>query len=104
MAQNAPSTQVVEVTGTVEAPGGAVPERPRSPVARSRGRLARVPDITSVVLTVVAVLSVVTALSIPGRTALGPVLRPLELVLPVNLPSSLSGAALFALLAAAAER
>jgi lysyl-tRNA synthetase, class II len=118
MTENAPSSQSVQEDPDAATPvrplptprestpagGGAVPERPFRAAARTSGRLARVPDITSVALTLAAGYAVVTALSIGARHALEPVVGPLDLLLPISLPTSLSAAALFAVLAAAAER
>jgi lysyl-tRNA synthetase, class II len=106
MAQDAPSRQIAAPAGTGEAIGGAVPERPKpTPIGtgRSGGRLTRVPDVASVVLTVVAVWALLTALSPMVRAALAPLQVPADLFL-IGVPTSLSGAAFFALLAAAVER
>jgi lysyl-tRNA synthetase, class II len=88
----------------VSGSGGALPERPFRPTSRAPGRLARVPDVTSVALSLVALYAVVTAVSVGARHALEPVAGPLDLLLPVSLPTTLSAAALYAVLAAAAER
>jgi lysyl-tRNA synthetase class 2 len=106
MAQDAPTTQIAAPVGTGAAIGGAVPERPKpTPIGTGRGagRLTRVPDIASLVLTVVAVTALLTALSHGLRAALAPLQVPADLFL-IGVPSSLSGAAFFALVAAALER
>src|SRR4051812_33843350 len=103
MAQDALSTGAAAPAATGGAVGGAVPERPRPLGSGAGGRLARVPDVASVVLTVVAVAAVLTALSHSLRSVLAPLQVPADLFL-TGVPTSLSGAAFFALVAAAVER
>ncbi len=82
---------------------GALPERPLTVPARPPGRLARVPDVTSVVLTVVAAVSGLTAISTAARGVLAPVQVPTDLLL-INASPNLATAAFYGVLAAAAER
>src|SRR3954447_18752853 len=103
MAQNALSTGAAAPVATGGAVGGAVPERPRPVGSGAGGRLARVPDVASVVLTVVAVAALLTALSHALRMVFAPLQVPADLFL-IGVPTSLSGAAFFALVAAAVER
>ncbi len=84
-------------------PGGAVPERPLRGSPRSTGRLSRVPDVASVVLAGVALFSLATALSAMLHRFVAPVVDLVDPLL-LNLPSSLSAAAFYGVLAAAAER
>ena len=81
MAQDAPRTRELDAGTPARRPRrrahpctiarstseGAVPERPLTVPARPPGRLARVPDVTSVVLTVVAAVSGLTAVSTAAR-------------------------------------
>src|SRR3954466_13881727 len=103
MAQNALSTGAAAPVATGGAVGGAVPERPRPVGSGAGGRLARVPDVASVVLTVVAVAAVLAPLSHPRGAFRARLRVPADLFL-TGFPTSLSGAAFFALVAAAVER
>ena len=92
-----------DATTLALAPEGALPERPLTVPARTSGRLSRVPDITSVVLAVVAAVSGLTAVSTGLRNLLAPLQVPLDLLL-VNASPNLATAAFYGVLAAAAER
>src|SRR5919199_2127583 len=80
--------------GDQATPGGAVPERPSRPPARTTGLLSRVPRIASLVLTVAAVVSAATALSGALHHALAPVQDVLQLLL-ISAEPNLTSAAVW---------
>src|SRR3954447_1488271 len=91
------------IGGGLPAAEGALPERPLTVPARPPGRLARVPDVTSVALTVVGAGSGLTAISTAARGLLAPIQVPTDLLL-INASPNLATAAFYGVLAAAAER
>src|SRR3954452_13497497 len=99
MAQNALSTGAAAPVATGGAVGGAVPERPRPVGSGAGGRLARGPDVASVGLAVAAVAAGLPARSHSLRSVLAPLQVPAHLFF-TAVPTSLAGAAFFALVAA----